>query len=281
LKMSSLWKKLEDVPREVLYGLFLLAFIIPMLSPFGLPIPISADVRKWFATIDALPAGSTIMIDMGYSAGGEPELGPYAVAVTHHIFKKGKLKSIYMATSIDGVQLWETLMAEVKPEQYGAKYGTDYVHLGYMAGTETAMAKVGTGPMPSTDYKGNSIAQMPVMEGIKDATSFKLLICYTTGGDQSEGWVRQWVTPYKTPYLSCVLALMIPTMLPYYRAGQIVSLVSGATAGQYELLNKIPARGIKSADVISICHILIFAFVVLGNIAYYARKASEGSRKGG
>jgi len=283
LKMSTLWRRLEDIPREVLYALFLIAFIIPMLNPFGLPIPISADVRKWFQTIDALPPGSAIMIDMGYSAGGEPELGPYAAAVGHHIFKKGKLKSIYMATSIDGVQLFDLLMGEVKPEQYGAKYGVDYVHIGYIAGTETAMAAVGKDirATTSTDYKRNPLDQMSVMEGIKDATSFKLLICYTTGGDQSEGWVRQWVTPYKTPYLSSVLALMIPTMLPYYKAGQIVSLVSGATAGQYELLNKLPARGIKSADVVSVTHLLIFAFVVLGNIAYYARKASEGAKKGG
>lgn len=275
---KGFWRKLEDVPREVLYALLLIAFILPMISPIGLPLPISAEVKKWYATIEALPAGSAIMIDFGYSGGGEPELGPMAVAVYHHIFRRGGLKAIAMSTSIEGPLLWEKAMAEIKPEQYGRKYGEDYIHIGYIAGTETAMAAVGKDlrATTTTDYKGASLDQFPIMQGIKDASSFKLLICYTTGGDQSEGWVRQWYTPYKTPYLCSVLAMMVPTMLPYYKAGQIVSLTSGAQAGEMESTVKVPARGIKGADVITMTHILVFAFVVLGNIAYYGRKASGG-----
>lgn len=280
-KGTGFWRKLEDVPREILYAILLIVFIIPMLSPVGFPVPISDAVKKWQATIEALPAGSTIMIDFGYSGGGEPELGPMAVAVYYHIFKKGGLKAITMSTSIEGPLLWDKVMAEVNPAKYGAKYGVDYIHIGYISGTETAMAAVGKDlrGTTNTDYKGASLDQYPIMQGIKDASSFKLLIVYTTGGDQSEGWVRQWYTPYKVPYLCCVIAMMVPTMLPYQKAGQIVSLTAGAQAGEMELLLGVPARGIKSADVITLTHILVFVFVIVGNIAYYGRKASE--RAGG
>jgi hypothetical protein len=279
---SQFWRRLEDVPREVLYAILLIAFIIPMLNPIGFPVPVAEEVRKWHAAIEALPPGSAIMIDFGYSGGGEPELGPMAAATYHHIFKKKGLKAIAMSTSIEGPQLWEKVIAEVNPAQYGAKYGVDYIHIGYIAGTETAMAAVGKDlrATTNTDYKGTPLDQYPIMQGIKDASSFKLLICYTTGGDQSEGWVRQWYTPYKVPYLCSVLAMMIPTMLPYYKAGQIVSLTSGAQAGQLELLVGKPGRGIKSADVMTLTHLLVFAFVVIGNIAYYGRKASERARGG-
>lgn len=275
---KGLWSRLEDVPREILYGILLIAFIIPMVSPIGLPLPVTPEVKRWHDTIEALPAGSRIMIDFGYSGGGEPELGPMAVAVYHHIFRKGGLKAITMSTSLEGPLLWEKVMAELKPEKYGAKYGVDYVHIGYIAGTETAMAAVGKDlrATTSTDYKGTSFDQLPIMEGVKDASSFDLLICYTTGGDQSEGWVRQWYTPYKTPYLCAVIAMMVPTMLPYQKAGQIVSLVAGAQAGQMESLLKVPGRGIKSADVITVTHLLVLAYVIIGNIAYYGRKASGG-----
>lgn len=278
VKEKTILEKLEDVPREVLYGLLLLAFIIPMLNPIGFPVPTSDAVKKWYSTIDALPKGSVIMVDFGYSGGGEPELGPMAVAVYHHIFRKGGLKVIAMSTSIDGPLLWDKAMAEVKPEQYGAKYGVDYLHIGYIAGGETAMAAVGKDlrATTSTDYKGSSLDQYTVMKGIKDAASFNLLIVYTTGGDQSEGWVRQWYTPYRIPYLCAVLAMMVPTMLPYQKAGQIVSLVSGAQSGEMEFLVKVPARGIKSADVITVTHLLVIAFVVLGNIAYFGKKAKGG-----
>ncbi len=276
-KEKNIWDKLLDVPREVLYGLLLLAFIIPMLNPMGLPLPVTPEVQRWYNTIEALPAGSAIMIDFGYSGGGEPELGPFAAAVFHHIFRKGGLKAICMATSIDGPLLYDKLMQEVKPERYGRKYGTDYIQIGYIAGAETAMAAVGKDirATTSTDYRGASLDQQPVMQGIRNAASFSLLICYTTGQDQSEGWVRQWYTLYKTPYLACVLALMIPAMLPYQRAGQVVSVVSGAQAGQMESIIKVPARGIASADVMTMCGLLVSAFVIVGNIAFFARKMSR------
>ena len=121
----------------------------------------------------------------------------------------------------------------------------------------------------TTDYKGTPLSQYSIMQGIDKAKDFALLIVYTTGGDQSEGWVRQWYTTYQTPYLACVLAMMVPTMLPYQKAGQVVSVVSGAQAGQIELLVGKPARGIKSADVITTTHILVIAFVVIGNFAYF------------
>lgn len=274
----GLWSRLEAVPREILYGLLLIAFIIPMIRPLGFPVPLSPEVQRWFNTIDKLPQGSVIMIDFGYSGGGEPELGPMAVAVYHHIFKKGGFKAIAMSTSIEGPLLWEKAMAEVNPSQYGAQYGVDYIHIGYIAGTETAMAAVGKDlrATTSTDYKGNPLDQYPIMEGIKDAGSFDLLVVFTTGGDQSEGWVRQWVTPYKVPYLCSVLAMMKPTMLPYEKAGQIIALTAGAQAGEMEFLVKVPARGIKSADVMTLTHLLIIAYVVIGNIAYYGKKYSGG-----
>lgn len=274
---KGIWDRLDNIPREVLYGLLLIVFIIPMLRPIGFPVPISAEVKRWYDTIEALPDGSVIMIDFGYSGGGEPELGPMAVAVYNHIFRRGGLKAITMSTSIEGPLLWDKAMAEIRPERYGAQYGVDYIHIGYIAGTEAAMAAVGKDlrATTSTDYKGVSFDQYPVMQGVTDASSFDLLICYTTGGDQSEGWVRQWYTPYQVPYLCSVLAMMVPTMLPYQSAGQIVSLTAGAQSGQMESLVKVPARGIKSADVITMTHILVLVFVVVGNLAFYAKKASR------
>jgi hypothetical protein len=277
---KTIWDRLEDIPREVLYGILIITFIMPMLFPIGFPVPISPEVKRWYDTIDKLPNGSMIMIDFGYSGGGEPELGPMAVAVYHQIFKKGGIKVVAMSTSIEGTLLFDKVMTEVNPSQYGKQYGVDYIHIGYIAGTETAMAAVGKNirATTTTDYKGVSLDTYSIMDGVNEAADFDLLICYTTGGDQSEGWVRQWYTTYKTPYLCCVLAMMVPTMLPYQAAGQIVSLTSGAQAGQMELLVNVPARGIKSADVITLTHILCIALVVVGNVAYFGKKFSGGKK---
>jgi hypothetical protein len=277
---KTIWDRLEDIPREVLYAILIITFIMPMLFPIGFPVPISPEVQRWYDTIDKLPSGSVIMIDFGYSGGGEPELGPMAVAVYHHIFRKGGIRVIAMSTSNEGTLLFDKVIAELNPSQYGKQYGVDYIHIGYLAGTETAMAAVGKSirTATATDYKGTPLDKYPVMQGVDEAKDFDLLICYTTGGDQSEGWVRQWYTSYQTPYLCCVIAMMVPTMLPYQKAGQIVSLTSGAQAGQMELLVKMPGRGIKSADVITLTHLLCIVFVVIGNVAYFGKKFSGGKK---
>ena len=277
---KTIWDRLEDIPREVLYGILIITFIMPMLFPIGFPVPITPEVKRWYDTIDKLPNGSVIMMDFGYSGGGEPELGPMAVAVYHHIFKRGGIKVVVMSTSIEGTLLFDKVMAEVNPAGYGKKYGVDYIHIGYIAGTESAMAAVGKSirATTTTDYKGTPLDQYPIMQGVNEAKDFDLLICYTTGGDQSEGWVRQWYTTYQTPYLCCVLAMMVPTMLPYQKAGQIVSLTSGEQAGQMELLVHVPGRGIKSADVITMTHLLCIALVVVGNVAYFGKKFSGGKK---
>ena len=277
-KPKTIWDRLEDIPREILYGLLLICVIVPMLFPIGFPVPISAEVQRWYDTIEALPAGSVVMVDFGYSGGGEPELAPFAVATYAHLFRKTGIKVVTMCTSSEGPLLWERAMVELNIARFGKEYGKDYINIGYIAGTETAMAAVGKSisATTSTDYKGTPLSQYSIMKGVDNAKDFALLIEYTTGGDQSEGWVRQWYTSYKTPYLCCVLAMMVPTMLPYQKAGQVVSVVSGAQAGQIEILTKAPGRGVKSADVITITHMLCIVFVVVGNIAYFGKKFSGG-----
>jgi hypothetical protein len=218
------------------------------------------------------------MVDFGYSGGGEPELAPFAVATYAQLFRKADIKVVTMSTASEGPLLWEKAMTELNIARFGKEYGKDYIHIGYIAGTETAMAAVGKSisATTTTDYKGTPLSKYSIMQGVDSAEDFALLIEYTTGGDQSEGWVRQWYTSYKTPYLCCVLAMMVPTMLPYQKAGQIVSVVSGAQAGQIEILVKAPGRGVKSADVITVTHLLCIALVVVGNIAYFGKKFSGG-----
>jgi len=72
--------------------------------------------------------------------------------------------------------------------------------------------------------------------------------------------------------------MMVPTMLPYMNAGQIVSVVSGAQAGEMESLVGAPARGIKSADVITLTHILCLVYVLVGKVAFFAKKAPGGGK---
>src|SRR4030042_3451763 len=112
-KPKTIWDRLEDIPREILYALLLICIIVPMLFPIGFPVPISAEVQRWYDTIEALPAGSAVMVDFGYSGGGEPELAPFAVATFTYLFRKTGIKVVIMSTSSEGPLLWQKAMKEV------------------------------------------------------------------------------------------------------------------------------------------------------------------------
>jgi len=101
---------------------------------------ISPEVRKWYDVIEALPTGSRILLDYAIAQDVEAEIGPFAVAVFHHMFRKSGLKLIFVSTtSNQSILLWEEAIRETNPDAYEKKYGEDYVMLGYFAGIETAM----------------------------------------------------------------------------------------------------------------------------------------------
>jgi hypothetical protein len=275
---KSLLDKLVNLPRELIYCLLLIVFIVPMLVPFSLPVPVSAETRRWYGIIENLPPGSVIMYDSAYTGGGEPEVGPMAVAVITHIMTRPGLRLISMATLVDGVLLWERAIAEVNPEQYGKKYGQDYVMLGFISGVETAEAAVGRNirATTSTDYKGVPLDQLPAMKGVNEAKDFALLICISDFAISVEGWIKQWVTPYKIPFLTSPIAGMVPTLTPYRSAGQVQAVIAGAQSGEYEFLIGKPGRGIRSANVMSSTHLFVVALVIIGNLPFLLHRKLGG-----
>jgi len=275
---KGLLDRLLNLPRELIYGILLIAFIIPMVIPIPLPVPVSAETRNWYNFVQNLPNNSTIMYDSGYTAGGDPELGPMSVAVIAQIMKRPGLKLISMATIQDGVLLWEKAIAQVNPEQYGKKYGQDYVMLGYITGVETAQAAVGKNirATTTTDYKGVPLDQLPAMKGVNGAKDFALLICLSDAGTIAEGWIKQWVTPYNTPYLISVIATILPTLLPYRKAGQTQALIAGAQSGEMEYLVGRPGLGLKSANAMSTTQLYVVILIIIANVALFLRRKGVG-----
>ncbi|MEM3985386.1 MAG: hypothetical protein QXR39_01155 [Candidatus Methanomethylicia archaeon] len=268
---------LEEVPREVLYTIVLIAMIIPLLRPLGLPVPVSAPVMEWYNAIEAIPPGSYILVSH-CSLGAFPAFESMQVATLHHLFSK-PIKLVFFSIDATGLIVYDMLMSKVDPKIYGKTYGVDYFHIGYIAGGETAMKALADdfkAAVPS-DYKGTPLSQIPMAANINNIRDFYMVICFTSAGETSIGWIRQWVTMRpEVKYLCCVLDMMLPTMRPYYEAKQITALVGSAPGGEYEFLIGKPGSGIKKADAFSGAHLVILVFIILGNIAHLAKRMRKG-----
>lgn len=276
----SIWKKLTALPREVVMSLVIIAMVIPALNPLGLPLMTGDMAMAWYDTVDALPEGSVILMDIGYGSGGYPSLGPGNIAALHQMFEKD-LKVVLMATALEGTMMYPLIMDSVKPEEnYGLVYGEDYVFIGYIAGEQTAMAGVlgDLKSLVSMDYQGTSIDSLSLMDNINGADDFDLVVYLTTAGGTAEGWVYQAYSQYNKDVIGGVLSMMTTSIKPYYDSGQLLGIMDGIKgAADLEFITGHPGDAIISSDILTFTQILVLILLLVGNVSYWMLKREGGS----
>ncbi|HEX3112895.1 MAG TPA: hypothetical protein VHU20_06480, partial [Candidatus Eisenbacteria bacterium] len=80
----SLADRLLRLDRRIIFILVGLGTALPLLVPVNLPITVTPRVETAYQTIDALPAGSTVMFSLDYEPDVAAELLPMTVAVMRH-----------------------------------------------------------------------------------------------------------------------------------------------------------------------------------------------------
>ncbi|MEM1961573.1 MAG: hypothetical protein QXY48_03810 [Sulfolobales archaeon] len=282
-KMSGL-SSLEKVlgSKELLYTLLLLSVILPILHPLGIPVEISQRTRDVYGYIEKnLRSGCRVYIEVYYEVAARGELEPNLIALTKHLFDKG-CKIVYGSLGAFGVVAFSLFKSMASDLFEGKEYGRDYVYLGYIAGGEAAsasLAKSIKGTI-SVDNYGNRLEDLPLMREVDKATDFDLVIIVSSGTDVFSYYVRQWHTPYGVPLLFAALSVIAPSIEPFVGAKQAVGMLVGQrSAAEYEVLVGRLGLGIASMDAQSTSHMLIVAFIIIGNAIYWGKRVS--SKKGG
>jgi len=282
----SFWKKLESVDVRIIYIVLWIAIGIPLLTPLYLPLATSPDTVKYYDAIEALPQGSVIVLGMDVSpAGYGGELGPQARATMTHLFRK-PLKIIFLSYWETGSPLIEVAWKDpfVTQAMASKKYGVDYVNLGYIAGSETGMASFAMDIWKTCekgDYKGVKLADLPIMANVKNINDIYMLICIETGTPGGPEYLRQWQA--RNPKMKMMvgsLGVSLPGNLPYIASGQYISLLRGGRgATEYQrLLNIMTPADAQGADAMTMSHVVVLAFLLVGNIGYFATKRPKAGK---
>lgn len=273
---ETIWDKLENIDRRVLYLLIWIVVLYPLISPIGLPVSVSPSTVEYYEAIENLHEGSMVLVSFDFGLSAIGELYPIAVATLHHLFTR-PVKFAIIAIWNEGPIVAKMILDELKPEEtYNKKYGEDWIFLGWAPGGEQAMAALGRDiwrTLPADYIYKKPVSEYPIMQNLKSAEDVDLLISFETGTPGADEWVRQWWEPYKVPLLVACIGVMAPTVAPYVQAGQCLGLLPGLRAGaEYEKL--IGRRGLAtaSADAISTSHMLVLLFVIIGNIGYFAKR---------
>ena len=277
--------KFQNMDRRWIFLGMAVAIVLPLLLPMKIPFRTDKEVRDIYRSIETLPKGTPILISADFDPASVPELGPFYETHLHHLFQR-ELRPVVLT-------LWPTAIPLVLPKlqqiakSYGAKYGQDFVFLGYKEGRELVIKNIGQNIYQQfpTDYFGTPIKEIPIMDARRQAKDFPLLVSISAGFPGLNEYVLQIQGQYDLAMLGACTAVGGPDYIPFYKSGQLKGLSMGMPgSAQYEQLvwKGEPKPGLKlmatsAMDVLNLGHVFIVLLIIMGNLAYFITRRIEES----
>ncbi|MDP2873666.1 MAG: hypothetical protein Q8P31_14190 [Bacillota bacterium] len=266
----------ENLDRRILYLLVVATLFYPLMRPLGLPVGLSETTQVAYDTIERLQPGDIALLSPSYTPGTIAENLPQTVVFARHLMKRG-VRIVGVATRPDAAMFNDQVLKTWAPV-YGYEYGRDYVVLPFMAGDESYIISMGRVPFSElhpVDFYGNSTVGT-VVDDIKTVYDIDCVVDMLTG-DSLTWYIRQLNASFGTVVTGGSTAVGVPGLMVYYASGQLSGLLGGLKgAAEYEVLANTPGTAASGMDAQSLSHLLIVFFVLIGNVAYLARrKAAE------
>jgi len=268
---------ITSLDRRYVYILVAFAVVIPIVLKAIAPVNISTEVRGVYDYIDSLPEGSSVMIVLDYDPASEAELYPMTLALYRHCFDKGH-KVLSFTLWPNGAALieraFDAMKLEYGPEEGypdGVRSGREYVNFGYQVGGALVIIAAGQDIRTafSTDYRGNSTANMPILAGLDSLADMDYVVDLAAGST-IDWWVIYGVQRYHFTLGAGCTAVSATQYYPYLNTGQINGLVGGLKgAAEYEQLGGHPDRALAGMTAQSSVHALIVCLVIIANIFYF------------
>jgi hypothetical protein len=267
---------LRRIDRRIIFGLVLIAVLWPLLKPLRLPMDVSPPVQRLYDAVEAIPAGSIVMLAGDYSPDTMPELQPMTMTFLRHAFRND-LRVVIACLWPASPPLVERALIPLAAE-FEKVYGVDYVNLGYMAGGTVTLLGMGAS-IPNTfptDYGGTPVDEIPLMRDVQNFDDVAFVMEVSAGTPGTREWVQQVQSRYRVALGSGTTAVGAPNFYPYVQSGQLTGLLGGLKgAAEYETLLGTPGDATSGMDAQSVVHALIVVFILLGNIAYFVARRSE------
>jgi len=277
MSLATFFEKLD---RRWIFLAMGLLVLFPLLFPLALPLFVSSPVASFVKAVDSIPDGSKVLMSCDYDPSGIPEMVPMTRTALRHLLDK-KCKVIITVLWNGGPGLVDKVVRKVVDEEYpDLKYGVDYVNLGYKAGDEAVMVLMGQGIVNAfpKDYRGSDTRSMPIMRGVRDYSSFPMLVNISSGYPGTKEWVQQVQARFHLPMVAGVTAVSAPEFYPYLQSGQLLGLLGGmAGAAEYEKARGEKGSATRGMDAQSLAHFFVAFCILLGNVVQWTKRRRAGA----
>ncbi len=276
----KLMSRILAIDRRVIFILIAVGTALPLLFPVNLPITVTPRVEAAYQTIEALPAGSVVLVSMDYEPDTMAELQPMSIAVLRHCFRKD-LKVIGMTLYPAGPGLSEpAIHAAARSE--GKERNQDFAYLGYKSGFQTVMIGMGESIRQQfpVDFYRTPLDSIPFLRGVDSYAQIDLVI-NLTASSAADYWIQFAVGRFRKPMVLGATAVMATDYYPYLSSKQLLGLIGGMKgAAEYEKRMGISGDARRGMDAQSMVHVIIATLVILGNVALFATRGSGGGPGG-
>lgn len=272
------------IERRIVFLYVGVAIALPLFMSIKQEIPVSAEVRAVYDELVKLPAGSKVLVSFDYDPASAPELQPQAEAFVAECFARD-LKVIIMGLWPQGPQQANLAVDRVlqRPEfrDKNIQYGIDWVNLGYQAGGEFVIQRMGTSfqSMFKSDYRGVLYEDLPLVKNVKNFSAIDYSMNLSSGFPGTPEWVQVAVDRYGLRMGAGNTAVQAPTVYPYLGT-QLIGLMGGMSGGaEFE---QITGRADKASRFMlsqSLAHLIVVAFIIIGNVAFF-RSGRKSALKG-
>jgi len=274
---KSFLTTLSHIDRRIMFYIMLILMAIPYAVPFSLPMPITQYTTDFYNVVEGFNKDDVVLVSMDCGLGSMGSLGGGWMALPKHL-SRHNVKIVAVAAADQGPIVFETYLQPIL-EEAGYEYGVDFVNLGYAAGQEIMIARIGENikTVFTNDYYGTQIDALPLMKDISGAKDFTAAFTYDTGSTAAF-YSRQWTAKYNIQVLGIETAGNFRFMMPLLEAGSLRALLNGAIGiAEYEVLINAPGYANMSINALSFGHLIIITFIIIGNIVFFIQR-SKGEK---
>lgn len=261
--------------RRMVFLFIGIAITVPFFMSLSQKISISPETKELMAGLEALPAGSRVLVTFDYDPSSAPELQPMAESFFRYAFER-RFKVIIMGLWPQGPQqanqALNVVMQDDKYKAMNLQYGTDYVNLGFQSGNEFVIQRIGSDfrSMFRVDYYGTPYDQLPLVKNIKNFSNIDYSFNLSAGYPGTREWVLIAVDRYGLKMGAGNTAVQTTGMYPYVRSGQLLGILGGMNgAAEFEETTGYLGKGTRFMLSQSFAHMIIIVFILIGNIAYF------------
>ena len=269
-------ERLMNLDRRIIFVFVFLGVLIPLLIQFKFPIKATPNVQAVYREVERVAAEKgTMLIAFDYGPGSEPELQPMALALLRHCFSRD-IRVVIVCLWPDAPGLAQKAL-ETASKEFGKTDGEDYAFLGYKPGGEIVVINMGQDLHSAfpRDAKGARTDSLSVTREIRSLEDFSFVFDFAAGATIDGIWIPYGQEKYRFPLGAGCTAVMAPDLFPFLQSKQLVGLIGGlAGAAEYESLVHHPGTATDGMRPQSVTHIVIIAFIVLGNIMYFLNRRS-------